>query len=327
MNPAHLLTVLIFLAAVAPGTGETRPDSVALMTLPAWDCNGNGIDDAQDIADGTSTDCNGNDRPDECDLADGASQDFDHDRIPDECEGWPDRGILVYVPAAFDHGPQELVVGRPGDIYVAAIGDSIIHSMEIPLEVAAGGGGSLWPAVADTQVTFLSQAGDFLITEFFEAWQNGIWPDTLDAIFISGFLPPGVHNLMKMTVIPLESGTVGWSSPWFFSGGFHQLLFCFESGNCQMVALVADSIMVIDATACCAARGNVDHATGPGGLVDVNDLTYLVTYLFENGPPPVCAEEGNVDGVVGIGGGVDISDVIYLVAYLFQSGPPPPPCP
>jgi hypothetical protein len=50
------------------------------------DCNNNGIDDAQDIADGTSMDCNENGRPDECDIADGNSDDADGNGVPDECE-------------------------------------------------------------------------------------------------------------------------------------------------------------------------------------------------------------------------------------------------
>src|SRR5690606_19747158 len=37
--------------------------------LHAADCNRNGIEDALDIAEGTSIDCNGNDVPDECDVA------------------------------------------------------------------------------------------------------------------------------------------------------------------------------------------------------------------------------------------------------------------
>src|SRR5213593_3515050 len=42
----------------------------ALPQLPGQDdCNQNGVDDAQDIAAGTSRDCNGNGVPDECDLA------------------------------------------------------------------------------------------------------------------------------------------------------------------------------------------------------------------------------------------------------------------
>ena len=41
------------------------------------DCNGNGIEDSIDIAEGKSSDCNGNGVPDECDLADGVSGDCD----------------------------------------------------------------------------------------------------------------------------------------------------------------------------------------------------------------------------------------------------------
>ncbi len=53
------------------------------------DCNGNGVDDAEDIATGTSQDCNGNAVPDECDIASGTSQDTNGNGVPDECEGAP----------------------------------------------------------------------------------------------------------------------------------------------------------------------------------------------------------------------------------------------
>jgi hypothetical protein len=44
------------------------------------DCNNNGVDDSQDIANGTSADCNGNGVPDECEA------DCDGDGTPDACE-------------------------------------------------------------------------------------------------------------------------------------------------------------------------------------------------------------------------------------------------
>jgi hypothetical protein len=84
---------------------------------PAADCNQNGVDDATDIAHGTSADmdwdgvpdecesdcdqndqpddydvangapdCNGNNRPDTCDLQDGTSQDTNGNGVPDECD-------------------------------------------------------------------------------------------------------------------------------------------------------------------------------------------------------------------------------------------------
>ncbi len=69
--------------------------------------------------------------------------------------------------------------------------------------------------------------------------------------------------------------------------------------------------------------GNVDALIGPGGGVDVADLTYLVEYLFNEGPEPPVMAAANVDGITGPGGPVDVADLTYLVAYLFQGGPEP----
>ena len=49
------------------------------------DCNENGTNDPDDIADGTSEDCDGNAVPDECDIANGAA-DCDGNGVPDSCE-------------------------------------------------------------------------------------------------------------------------------------------------------------------------------------------------------------------------------------------------
>ncbi len=77
---------------------------------------------------------------------------------------------------------------------------------------------------------------------------------------------------------------------------------------------------------CCLDRGNVDGVNGPGGPVDVSDLTYVVAFLFTSGTTPPCPEQANIDGIDGPGGPVDVSDLTYLVAYLFQSGETPPSC-
>ncbi|MGD8453775.1 MAG: S8 family serine peptidase [Phycisphaerae bacterium] len=50
------------------------------------DCNGNGIPDSVDIANGTSDDCNNNTIPDECDIATDPSLDCDHNGVIDQCE-------------------------------------------------------------------------------------------------------------------------------------------------------------------------------------------------------------------------------------------------
>jgi len=65
-------------------------DAYAALNFSLTDCNDNGIDDADDLADcdGSAwcSDCNGNQVPDECDIADGTSQDINSNGIPDECE-------------------------------------------------------------------------------------------------------------------------------------------------------------------------------------------------------------------------------------------------
>lgn len=77
---------------------------------------------------------------------------------------------------------------------------------------------------------------------------------------------------------------------------------------------------------CIGKRGNVDGLSGPGGDVDVADLSYLIDFLFRGGNQPPCVEEGNVDGNSGPGGPIDVADLSYLVSYLFKGGAAPPPC-
>jgi hypothetical protein len=67
------------------------------------DCNGNGVRDADDIANGTSQDCNKNGIPDECDLATGTSQDCNANGVPDECDlAWPLPALVNDVDAVLD---------------------------------------------------------------------------------------------------------------------------------------------------------------------------------------------------------------------------------
>ena len=58
------------------------------------------------------------------------------------------------------------------------------------------------------------------------------------------------------------------------------------------------------------------------GAVDVDDVVYLIAYIFSGGPAPTpdpcCADANN-------SGGVDVDDVVYLIAYIFSGGPAPIP--
>lgn len=54
--------------------------------VAGFDCNGNAVDDDEDITLGNNRDCNGNGYPDACDIADGISLDANANGRPDECE-------------------------------------------------------------------------------------------------------------------------------------------------------------------------------------------------------------------------------------------------
>ena len=55
------------------------------------------------------------------------------------------------------------------------------------------------------------------------------------------------------------------------------------------------------------------------GEIHIEDIVYLINYLFMDGPPPPTVKSGdaNCDEVV------DVADVIYLMNYLFGDGPEP----
>ena len=88
--------------AIVDSDGDGIPDSQDNCYLPnpsQLDCNGNGIGDVCDLADGFSldcnlnlipdeceADCNTNGIPDDCDIANGTSIDCNLNLIPDECE-------------------------------------------------------------------------------------------------------------------------------------------------------------------------------------------------------------------------------------------------
>ncbi len=62
----------------------------------------------------------------------------------------------------------------------------------------------------------------------------------------------------------------------------------------------------------------VGDANGTGA-VDIDDVVYIVAYIFLGGPAPVTPEAGNANCLENI----DVDDVVYLIAYIFSSGPEP----
>ena len=67
---------------------------------------------------------------------------------------------------------------------------------------------------------------------------------------------------------------------------------------------------------------NVSYICGDAdgsGTVDVDDVVYMINYVFAGGPAPDPLIVGDVD----CSGDVDVDDVVYLIAYIFSGGPEP----
>jgi hypothetical protein len=53
--------------------------------------------------------------------------------------------------------------------------------------------------------------------------------------------------------------------------------------------------------------------------INMLDITYLISYLYRDGPAPEPEEAGDANG----SGSVNMLDITYLIAYLYKGGPEP----
>ena len=55
------------------------------------------------------------------------------------------------------------------------------------------------------------------------------------------------------------------------------------------------------------------------GNINIQDITFLISYLYKGGPPPmlVGAGDANCTGIV------NIQDITYFIYFLYKGGPPP----
>jgi hypothetical protein len=71
------------------------------------------------------------------------------------------------------------------------------------------------------------------------------------------------------------------------------------------------SILVNPSWYCGDANGDL--------VVNISDATFLIAYIFADGPAPDPLESGDAD----CSGGVNVSDAVYIIAYIFAGGPEP----
>ena len=66
---------------------------------------------------------------------------------------------------------------------------------------------------------------------------------------------------------------------------------------------------------CCVTAGDATD----DGIVNLEDLMFLIRYTFQGGPAPSCREQADVTG----NGNLNLEDIMFLVVRIFQGGPAP----
>ena len=229
-------------------------------------------------------------------------------------------------PYQTDQGSHDAFVTK-----LSSSGSSLVYSTYLGGTGAEWGNGIAVDAAGAAYVTGYTQSNDFpTLNPYQGTFQGGV-----NDAFVTKFSSGGSSLVYSTYLGGSDNGDYGFGIAVDTAGAAYVTGYTYSSdfptlNPYQTDQGSVDVFVTKLAMTCCngdGIRGNVDNIIGPGGSVDVADLTYLVAYLFQGGPPPPCPEEGNADGLIGPAGPIDVADLTYLVAYLFQSGPAPAPCP
>jgi hypothetical protein len=85
-----------------------------------------------------------------------------------------------------------------------------------------------------------------------------------------------------------------------------------------------DGVIDLDCATCNWAGGDANGAGDPP--VDIDDIVYLINYVFGGGPQPVPELAAGDANCSGGDPRVDIDDIVYLINFVFGGGPAPCPC-
>ena len=137
------------------------------------------------------------------------------------------------------------------------------------------------------------------------AWQSGYSTQP--------YLLSGSGSIVKLYFTVPSDALPGQSSTIDFSGyGSYMPIFYGSIHGFEHTYMPLFDIIQVALESLC---GDTDASGG----VDIDDVVYLIAYVFQGGPEPIPVESGNAD----CEGVIDIDDIVYLIDYLFLGGDPP----
>jgi hypothetical protein len=264
-------------------------------------------------------------------------------------------GFAVTSGADFDgNGSDEILAGMPGndDAATDAGGAVYLKGGNPPVADTAflgvatneemGKSVCLWDGYGDLQTTVVAIGAPRYdnyrgrVHLFSQTTPVPNQPPDLDPIGNKFIMPEELLSFEVTAIDPdLDSVTIsaenlptgssfnyeGWDSGLGkYKGAFSWTPEIGQEGVYQDVRFIADdgestsdeSIKISVGTYVC---GDADAS----GYVDIDDVVYVISYIFAEGPEPLPYASANADCSVD----VDIDDVVYLITYIFASGPEP----
>ncbi|MBU1320068.1 MAG: hypothetical protein KKH67_12845 [candidate division Zixibacteria bacterium] len=149
---------------------------------------------------------------------------------------------------------------------------------------------------------------------------------------------------VKNTICWGDTGTAAGPEIWSVSNATFGVTYCdVEDGDTLGGNIVCDPAFCdpangdyhLNDTSCCVGAGewgvdigaygagcSTSHICGDAdasGGVDIDDVVYLIQYIFAGGSAPDPLASGDAD----CSGAIDIDDVVFLISYIFAGGSPP----
>lgn len=233
---------------------------------------------------------------------------------------WDNRGDSTLLPVQVGENPNDLTFGPDGNLYVVCTGEYdgtgsvyiIDPDQMIVLDSILCGGDPTDIEIVESGVGFLPAGGGW--------WPPGSRGDVLTFDVVTHAVLHGGSNPLKTDGGPMSVTIASDSTVFSMNFAGNSVTEIDSAGNILRTFLVGDGPQAgaiwRTGPPCEYPRGDVNSS----GLVDVDDVVYLIAYIFSGGPEPVC---DGISGDVNCSSGVDVDDVVYLIDYIFSGGPPP----
>jgi len=138
-------------------------------------------------------------------------------------------------------------------------------------------------------------------------------------IFISN--DDGGSWMLVETIGPVYQANGGWYEHTFWASDFvtptSLMRMKFEASDLSTGSVVEAAVDDFSVTSYECTGGLCGDVNGDAVGPNIEDLVYLVHYMFQEGPEPIDLAVCDVNGN---GVGPDIEDLVYLVEYMFQEG-------